>query len=103
MSNSLTLLVQIQAKADQADTVKAALLNLLEPTRAEAGCVSYELYFDDKDATKFIFVETWQTRAHWEAHNTIDHLQPFFKLAETAVENVIVTDMTKAAHSSFAS
>lgn len=96
MSNALTLLVRIQAKAEQAEQVKAALLNILEPTRAEAGCVSYELYTDDKDPAVFIFVETWETRSHWEAHNEAPHLKVFLDLAETAVENFAITEMSKA-------
>ncbi len=95
MSDSLTLLVRIQAKADQAEAVKNSLTDILAPTRAEAGCVSYELYFDDKDPAVFIFVETWQTRAHWEAHNQAPHLKVFLALAETAVENFTLTEMSR--------
>jgi quinol monooxygenase YgiN len=95
MRDSLTLLVRIQAKADQAEQVKTALINILEPTRAEAGCVSYDFHTDDRDPAVFIFVETWQTRAHWEAHNEAPHLKVFLNLAETAVENFAITEMTK--------
>lgn len=95
MSNPLTLLVRIQAKADRAEQVKRALIDILAPTRAEAGCVSYELHTDDKDPAVFIFVETWATREHWEAHNASGHLKGFLELAETAVESFAITEMSK--------
>lgn len=95
MSDSLTLLVRIDAKADRADEVKASLLSILEPTRAEEGCVSYKFYIDDKDPSVFFFVETWATRANWEAHNESPHLADFLALAETAVEKFTITEMTE--------
>jgi quinol monooxygenase YgiN len=95
MSDSLTLLVRIDAKADRTEEVKASLLSILEPTRAEAGCDSYTLYIDDKDPAVFIFVETWSTRAHWEAHNESAHLADFLALAETAVEQFTITEMSE--------
>lgn len=95
MSDSLTLLVRIDAKADRAEEVKASLLSLLAPTRAEAGCESYKFYIDDKDPAVFNFVETWTTRAHWEAHNESPHLADFIALAETAVDKFTVSEITE--------
>lgn len=95
MSDSLTLIVRIKAKADQASVMQQTLLSILEPTRAEAGCESYKLFIDDKDPSLFIFVETWTTRAHWEAHNASPHLATFLKLAETAVENIDINEVTE--------
>lgn len=95
MSDSLTLIVKITAKQERADEVKQSLLSILEPTRAEAGCESYKLYIDDKTPSVFIFVETWTTRAHWEAHNQSPHLATFLSLAETAVENVDISEVTE--------
>ena len=95
MNNSLTLIVRIKARKERAEEVKQSLLDILEPTRAEAGCESYKLYIDDKEPSVFIFVETWTTRAHWEAHNQTPHLATFLSLAETAVENVDITEVTE--------
>ena len=95
MSDSLTLIVKITAKAARADEVKQSLLDILEPTRAETGCESYKFYVDDKNPAVFMFVETWTTRAHWEAHNESPHLGSFLKLAETAVDNVDISEVTE--------
>ena len=57
MNNSLTLIVRIKARKERAEEVKQSLLDILEPTRAEAGCESYKLYIDDKEPSVFIFVD----------------------------------------------
>ena len=95
MSESLTLVVRIQAHADKAEEVKQSLLSILTPTRAEAGCENYQFYIDDNNPNVFIFVETWTTRAHWEAHNQSAHLAQFLALAETAVASVDITEVTE--------
>jgi quinol monooxygenase YgiN len=95
MSESLTLLVKITAKIAFTEQVKTSLHSILAPTRAEAGCEDYQLYIDDKNPAIFIFVETWATRAHWEAHNQSAHLADFLTLAETAVESFDITEMSK--------
>jgi len=49
MEKELTLVATITAKAGKADTLKNALLDLVTPTRAEVGCLQYELHQDNQD------------------------------------------------------
>jgi len=41
---------------------------MVAETRKEDGCIQYDLLRDDKDETHFVFVETWESQAHLEAH-----------------------------------
>ena len=41
MNRKLTVIAHIHAKAGQEAKVQEALLNLIAPTRAEAGCINY--------------------------------------------------------------
>lgn len=91
----MSMMVRIEAKADHVDAVKACLLGILEPTRKEEGCVNYQLYIDDANPLVFIFVETWATKAHWEAHDKAPHVDDFRKLAATAVAGVEVVFMSE--------
>lgn len=50
---------------------------IIEKSRAEEGCISYTLYQDPSDATKFIFFEQWKDQAAIDYHFSTDH----FKLA----------------------
>ncbi|MDQ8206577.1 hypothetical protein QEH52_03595 [Coraliomargarita sp. SDUM461003] len=40
-SQKLTIVANIHAKADKIDLVQAELIKLIEPTRAEEGCITY--------------------------------------------------------------
>ena len=40
----ITIVANIKAEADKVDLLKTELLKLIEPTRAEAGCLQYDLH-----------------------------------------------------------
>ncbi len=48
---------------------------LVEATRKEAGCISYELCHDLKNPGHFIFIEEWQDYDALDAHVTSEHFQ----------------------------
>lgn len=48
---------------------------LVEKTRAEPLCVSYELFVDQKDPGHFIFIEEWPDRAALDAHCGTEHFK----------------------------
>ena len=41
---------------------------MVDSSNLEEGCISYQLYQDPYDETKFIFVEVWKDQASIEAH-----------------------------------
>ncbi len=47
---------------------------LVAPTRAEAGCIRYELWQDRQDPTRFALVEEWESQAALDAHFRQPHL-----------------------------
>ncbi|MGB0258137.1 MAG: putative quinol monooxygenase, partial [Coraliomargarita sp.] len=61
--SKLTIVATIKAKADQVDLVQSELLKLIEPTRAEAGCINYDLHQDNENPAYFLYYENWETRA----------------------------------------
>jgi quinol monooxygenase YgiN len=52
-----------------------ALSALVEPTRSEAGCASYQLFVSAVDPATFITVETWNSRDDLDAHLRSPHVQ----------------------------
>jgi len=48
---------------------------LVELTRSEPLCLSYELFVDQKDPGHFIFIETWPDRAALDAHCASEHFR----------------------------
>ncbi|MCJ8272445.1 MAG: antibiotic biosynthesis monooxygenase [Psychrosphaera sp.] len=95
MSAPLSLLVQIDAKSGKADELKTELLALLAPTRAEEGCNYYHFFTQDDKAGVFYFVETWATKANWEAHNESAHLKVFLDKVDDLVEEFTLTNITE--------
>lgn len=55
-------------KKDSIETFKTITSQLIDVTRKENGCLSYELFQDLKEPTIFIFIETWETMEALEAH-----------------------------------
>lgn len=90
----LTIVANIIAKPDQADTVKAELKKLIETTRAEAGCISYDLHQDNVNPAHFLFYENWESRELWQAHMGSPHLAEFLATTEGALESLSVNEMT---------
>jgi len=73
----LTVVATLKAKPGHEDRLLAMLEGLLAPTRAEAGCLNYDLHHSDDEPGTFLFHETWETRPLWEAHMKTPHLVAF--------------------------
>jgi len=63
------------ARSGKEDELRALLRGLIEPTRREPGCVTYELLQNTTDQTDFTFVEEWSSDADLDAHLQSTHLR----------------------------
>lgn len=93
-SQKLTIVANIHAKSGKIDLVKAELLKLTEITRAEAGCINYDLHQDKANPAHFMLYENWETRDLWQAHMGAQHLADYLAAIEGAVEDFTVNEMT---------
>ncbi len=91
----LTIIANITAKEDQIDFVKSELLKLIETTRAEEGCIQYDLHQDNESPAHFLFFENWETRELWQKHMGGQHLQDYVAATEGAVAEFTVNEMTQ--------
>ena len=48
---------------------------MIDPTRAESGCITYELLQNIDAPTDFTFVEEWASRADLDRHARSQHIQ----------------------------
>ncbi len=71
----LPVVAVITAKAGSEQQVEQALTELVEPTRSEPGCISYNLLVSGADPATFITVETWRSQADLDAHLQTSHVQ----------------------------
>jgi quinol monooxygenase YgiN len=93
----LTIVANIKAKADNIDLVKVELEKLINITRAEEGCINYDLHQDNENPAHFLFYENWESRELWQKHMGSQHLQDYIAATEGAVEEFTVNEMTKIA------
>jgi quinol monooxygenase YgiN len=71
---TIRIVARFVARPETVEEVRAVLLALLEPTRKEPGCVSYELLHNMADPTDFTFLEEWADEAAINAHMKTPHL-----------------------------
>ncbi|MDJ0831277.1 MAG: putative quinol monooxygenase [Desulfobacterales bacterium] len=93
----LTIVANIKAKSGKIDRVKAELEKLIPITRAEAGCLNYDLHQDNENPAHFLFYENWESRELWQAHMGNQHLQNYMAATEGAFEEFTVNEMTQIA------
>jgi len=90
----LTIVANIKSKTDQVDLVKAELLKLIAVTRAETGCINYDLHQDNENPAHFMFYENWQSRELWQTHMANQHLKDYMTATEGAVTEFTLNEMT---------
>ncbi|GIU04814.1 antibiotic biosynthesis monooxygenase [Shewanella sp. c952] len=93
----LTVVANIIANKDSIDFVKAELIKLIEVTRAEAGCINYDLHQDNENPAHFVFYENWQSREHLQTHLANSHIADYVAATEGRVELFTINEMTHIA------
>jgi quinol monooxygenase YgiN len=94
MSN-LTIVADIHANPDQIDLVKAELEKLIPITRAEEGCIQFDLHQDNENPAHFMFSENWESRELWQVHMNAPHPAAYMKATEGAVAEFTVNEMSR--------
>ena len=95
MNKHLTIVADIKAKSDQIDLVKAELLKLIATTRAEEGCINYDLHQDNENPAHVLFYENWESRELWQAHMGNQHLKDYMAATDGAVAEFTLSEMTQ--------
>ncbi|GGA75576.1 antibiotic biosynthesis monooxygenase [Neiella marina] len=92
--SKLTLIANIIAKPEQVEFIKAELIKLIAPTRAEQGCLGYDLHQDNDNPAHFLFFENWQSRELWQQHMNSPHLKEYLAVTEGKVASFTLNEMT---------
>ena len=83
MPESLIILsVVLEAAPGREQELGSLLSSLVEPTRAEAGCLSYELSASREKPGVFFFYEKFADQNALDAHVNTPHFQDFLKRRE---------------------
>ena len=91
----LTIVADIRADPDQIDRVKAELEKLVPITRAEDGCIQYDLHQDNEDPAHFLFYENWESRELWQVHINAPHLLAYREATQGAIAQFSLHEMSR--------
>lgn len=95
--SKLTIVANIHAAPDQISLVKAELEKLVPITRAEQGCLQYDLHQNHENPAHFLFYENWESRELWLTHMSAPHLAAYSAATAGAVEKFVLNEMTHIA------
>ena len=73
MSHTLSIFARITPKTEFYSAAKLAIINILPQTRAESGCLAFNLYEDHGDAHCLYLHEIWNDKVALGFH----HAQPY--------------------------
>lgn len=79
--SDLHVVATIPAREESVLDVRAALVDLAAATRAEDGCVSYELFESRTAPGTFVTVEAWRAQEDLDAHLASAHVAKAFEVA----------------------
>ena len=83
--DSLRVIARVKARPGKVDELLSVLSALVEPTRKEPGCISYNLFQNNQDPTDFALIEEWKNNAALESHLATKH----FKEALVKLPNLV--------------
>jgi len=95
--SKLTIVANIKAKSDKVELVKVELLKLIDVTRAEKGCLQYDLHQDNENPAHFLFYENWESRELWQTYMNNQHLKDYMTATEGCIEEFVLNEMTHIA------
>ena len=71
---AVVLVATFHTTPERRGELRRRLLEMVELTRAEPGCLRYDLHDDVDDGQRFVFVETWADEAALNMHMTTSHV-----------------------------
>ncbi|TFW26028.1 putative quinol monooxygenase [Duganella callida] len=71
----LIVVATITAREGNEALVRAALEQVVPPSRAEAGCKRYDLHVDLGNHASFVMLEAWRDAEALAAHEATPHFQ----------------------------
>lgn len=85
-----------RARPGQEAELGRRLAALVAPTRAEPGCLAYDLYRSETDPAVWVLIEAWRTPADLEEHVRSSHFQAFLAAADQVLDSPPVSHVLRA-------
>lgn len=83
----VTVMAQLKAKSGMEERVKKELLEMVQHTRKEPGCLNYDLHIGLDQPGSFFFYENWISKMALDMHFETPHFKHLEKLAPEILSN----------------
>jgi quinol monooxygenase YgiN len=80
--NQVTVVALFTAKPGMEETVRQAIEAVIAPTRAEPGCMNYDLHQSSEDPSIFMLYENWNSKKDLDDHLAMPYLKDLAAKAE---------------------
>ena len=73
--DTVRVIARLKAKPGREGELRSVAVDLIAPTRSEAGCIRYELLENHVDPAELTFVEEWLNGDALQAHLAKEHVR----------------------------
>lgn len=75
IEKAVSMCVRFQAKPEHRVELARRLLEMVELSNQEEGCLFYNLHIDQEDPNTFYFLEAWKDQAAFDFHASTDYVK----------------------------
>lgn len=93
---SLSVVATITARSEFRTEVRQALDQVIPPSRAEAGCLQYDLHVTRDKPDSFVMIERWQDDATLDRHMATPHFTALVAAIDGKVTGVDIVRLDPA-------
>jgi quinol monooxygenase YgiN len=86
----IVLVAGLRARPGREKALQELLEQMLEPTRDEPGCLTYDLHQSVVDPELFFVYAVWQDEACADKHSRMKHAQAFKNVAPDLLEGPVL-------------
>ncbi|MFL4556077.1 putative quinol monooxygenase [Yersinia kristensenii] len=91
------VIASLVAKPEFVAEVKAAVHQVIDPSREEKGNLQYDLHAESGQEGSFVFFERWASDDALEKHNKTEHFKEFVKGVEGKLESLEIKKVKQIA------
>jgi quinol monooxygenase YgiN len=87
MPEELDIIARFHARPGRESDVEAAIRAIFVPTRAEPGCIGYQVVRGTRDPALFFIHSRWVDEAAFEHHATLAHTVRFLEAVQPLIDH----------------
>ncbi len=91
----IVLIARLKVKEDKIEEAKKAALAIVANSRAEDGCLNYDIHQSIEDETCFFWHETWKNKAALDEHFETPFFKEFFNVVQEVAAEPPQINLTK--------